>query len=70
MTWEAKPQASPVQSSDRCISGGEMSILKRISSSLSLRQQQPDIFERSRESLLRRCWLFIEVGGRAFEHLV
>jgi hypothetical protein len=32
--------------------------------------QQPGIFERSLQSMLRRCRLCIEVGGRTFEHLV
>jgi len=33
-------------------------------------RQQPGIFERPRQSLLRRCRLCIEVGGRTFENLV
>jgi len=33
-------------------------------------RQQPGIFERPRQSLLRRCRLSIEVGGRTFEHLL
>ena len=38
VTWEAKPQARPIQSSD--VSGNEMLILKRILLPISLRQQQ------------------------------
>ena len=33
-------------------------------------RQEPGIFERTRQSLLRHCWLCIEVGGRTFEHLL
>jgi hypothetical protein len=33
-------------------------------------RRQPGIFEQTRQSLLRRCRLFIEVGGRTFEHLL
>jgi len=41
----------------------------------SLMQQQPPgqqlgIFECTRQSLLHRCWLCIEIGGRTFEHLL
>jgi hypothetical protein len=35
-----------------------------------LRRQQPGIFERTRQSLLRRCRLSIEAGGRTFEHML
>ena len=33
-------------------------------------KQQPGVFERTRQSLLRRCRLCVEVDGRTFEHLL
>ena len=33
-------------------------------------RQQPGIFGRTPQSLLRRCWLCIEVGGRTSERLL
>ena len=33
-------------------------------------RQQPSIFERTRQSLLRRCRLYIEDGDCTFEHLL
>jgi hypothetical protein len=47
-------------------------ILKRIAEAAATISQQPGIFERTRQSLLRRCqrWLFIEVGLRTSEYLV
>jgi hypothetical protein len=33
-------------------------------------RQQPGVFERTHQSLLRRCRQCIEVGGRTFEHLL
>jgi hypothetical protein len=45
-----------------------MLILKRISFPLSLRLQQPGIFERKHHSPLLRYWLYIEVIGHMFKH--
>jgi len=39
-----------------------------ISFPLLLRRQQPGIFARTRQTLLLRCRLWIEVRGRTFEH--
>jgi hypothetical protein len=52
------------------VSGGEMLILKRMLFPLSLRHQELDIFERTRQSLLGRCRLCIEVGDSVLEHLL
>lgn len=73
VTWEAKPLFPPPPSPTPynpagVVSGGEMLILKRISFLLSLRLQQPGIFERRRHSPLLRYWLYFEVGGHVFEH--
>ena len=59
MGGQAIGPSPPIQ---RLLSGSEMLILKRISFPLSLRQQQPGIFEHTHQSLLR-CWLCIEVDG-------
>jgi hypothetical protein len=48
----------------------EEDLIARIVETAATIRQQPDIFERTRQSVLRRCWLFIEVGGRRFDHLL
>jgi hypothetical protein len=45
-------------------------ILKRIAEAAETISQQPDIFERTSQSLLCRHQLCIEVNGHTFEHLV
>jgi hypothetical protein len=45
-------------------------ILKRIAEAAETISQQPGIFERTSQSLLRRHQLCIEVNGRTFEHPV
>jgi len=48
----------------------EEDFIARIVEAAATITQQLGIFESSSQSLLRRCWLSIEVGGRTFEHLV
>jgi len=45
-------------------------LIARIIEAASTITQQPGIFERTHQSLLRRRRLCIEVGGRTFEHLL
>ena len=49
-------------------SGGDL--IARITEAASTIRQQPGIFEPTRQSLLRRRRLCIEVGGRTFEGLL
>lgn len=73
VTWEAKLLARPVQSRHRCKwlcdVDSEEDLIARIVEAATIRQQ-PGIFESSRQSLLLRCRLFIEVGGCTFEHML
>jgi glycerol-3-phosphate cytidylyltransferase-like family protein len=49
--------------------GYEEDLIARVAEATVTLRQQLGIFERTRQSLLRRCRLCIEVGGRTFEHL-
>jgi len=73
VTWEAKPLAFPVQSSDRCMWRLDVDckeyLISLIVETATNIKQQPGSFEGTRQSMLRRCRLFIEVGGLTFEHL-
>jgi len=44
--------------------------IARILETATTFRQQPGILERTSHSLLRRCRLYIEVGGRTYEHLL
>ena len=48
----------------------EKDLLARIVESTAIIRQQPGIFDRTRQSMLLRRRLCIEVGGRTFEHLL
>ena len=48
----------------------EDGLIVRIVEAAATIRRQPDIFERTRQSLLRRCRLFIEACDRMFEHLL
>jgi hypothetical protein len=48
----------------------EEDLIARIFEAAATIRQKHGIFERTHQSLLRHCWLFIEVGGRMFEHLL
>jgi hypothetical protein len=54
--------SSPVES--------EEDLIGRIVEAAATIRQKPGIFERTRQSLLRRCNFVIEVRGRTFEHLL
>ena len=74
MTGEAKSLVRHVQSSDRCKLRLDVDFPEGLIA-LLLRQQQQSasnlaFFERTRPSLLRRCRLCVEIGDRAFEHLI
>jgi len=45
-------------------------LIARIIEAASTIRQQPGIYERTCQSVLRRRRLCIEVGGRTFEHLL
>ena len=48
----------------------EEDLIARVVETAVTIRQRPGIFERTRQILLRRCVLCIEVGGRKFEHLL
>ena len=52
------------------VTGGGMLTVNRLLLSVSLGQQQAGIFERTRQSLVRRRQLCIAVGGCTFERLL
>jgi len=45
-------------------------LIARIVKAAATIRQQPGIFERTSQSVLRRCRLCFEVGGRTFEYLL
>jgi hypothetical protein len=45
-------------------------LIARIVEAAATIRQQPDIFEITRQTLLRRFRLCIEVGGHKFEHIL
>jgi hypothetical protein len=61
-TIKALTYTSPVDS--------EVDLIARIAEAAATIRQQPDIFERTRQTLLRRFRLCIEVGGHMFERLL
>jgi len=50
--------------------GSEEDLIARIVEAAASIRQQASIFECTRQSLLHRCRLCIEVGGRTFEQLL
>jgi hypothetical protein len=48
----------------------EVDLIARIFEASATIRQQPDIFERKLQTLLRRFRLCIEVGGHMFEHVL
>jgi hypothetical protein len=48
----------------------EEDLIARVAEAAQTIRQKPGIFERTRQSLLYRCRLFIEVGGLTFEHVL
>jgi len=54
--------ATPVESEEDLIAG-IVDVAHRV-------RETPEVFERERQSMLRRCQLCLDVGGRNFEHLL
>jgi len=48
----------------------EVDLFARIFEAAATIRQQPDIFERKLQTLLRRFRLCVEVGGHMFEHVL
>jgi len=48
----------------------EVDLISRIAEAAATIRQQPDIFERTRQTLLPRFRLCIEVGGHMLERLL
>jgi hypothetical protein len=59
-----------VSGATRTLQDSEEDLIARIVEAAANIRQKPGIFEHTRQSLLHRCQLCIEVGGRTFEHLL